>query len=92
MSMSMSFISILLICLLSLNILTFIIYGIDKWKARKGRWRIPESSLLLLAACGGSIGAWCGMQVWHHKTLHKKFKYGIPLILLLQLVLTYCLV
>lgn len=92
MSMSMSFISILLIYLLSLNILTFIIYGIDKWKARKGRWRIPESSLLLLAACGGSIGAWCGMQVWHHKTLHKKFKYGIPLILLLQLVLTYCLV
>lgn len=92
MSMSMSFISILLIYLLSLNILTFIIYGIDKWKARKGRWRIPESSLLLLAACGGSIGAWCGMRVWHHKTLHKKFKYGIPLILLLQLVLTYCLV
>lgn len=63
--MSMSFISILLIYLLSLNILTFIIYGIDKWKARKGRWRIPESSLLLLAACGGSIGAWCGMRVWH---------------------------
>ena len=47
---------------------------------------------MMLAACGGSIGAWCGMQVWHHKTLHKKFKYGIPLILLLQLVLTYCLV
>ena len=90
--MSMSYVSILLICLLSLNILTFIIYGIDKWKARKGRWRIPESSLLLLAACGGSLGAWCGMRVWHHKTLHKKFKYGIPLILLLQLVLTYCLV
>ena len=62
--MSMSYVSILLICLLSLNILTFIIYGIDKWKARKGRWRIPESSLLLLAACGGSIGAWCGMRVW----------------------------
>ena len=73
-----------------INILTFIVYGIDKLKAKKGKWRIPESTLLLLAIIGGSIGAWFGMKVWHHKTKHKKFKYGIPLIIILQLgVLLY---
>ena len=73
--------------LLGLNVLTFFVYGFDKYKAKRGSWRIPESTLLLLALLGGSIGAWFGMKVWHHKTLHKKFKYGIPLILLAQLVL-----
>ena len=73
--------------LLGLNVLTFLVYGIDKYKAKRGSWRIPESTLLLLALLGGSIGAWFGMKVWHHKTLHKKFKYGIPLILFAQLVL-----
>ena len=73
-----------------INILTFIFYGIDKLKAKKGKWRIPESTLLLLAIIGGSIGAFLGMKVWHHKTMHKKFKYGIPLIIILQLgVLLY---
>ena len=73
--------------LIGLNVLTFFVYGIDKWKAKRGSWRIPEATLLILALLGGSIGAWFGMKVWHHKTLHKKFKYGIPLILLIQLVL-----
>jgi len=73
--------------LIGLNVLTFFVYGIDKWKAKRGSWRIPEATLLILALIGGSIGAWFGMKVWHHKTLHKKFKYGIPLILLIQLVL-----
>ena len=68
-----------------INIITFIVYGIDKLKAKKGRWRIPESTLLLLAISGGSIGAWYGMKVWHHKTLHKKFTYCIPLIIAVQL-------
>ena len=73
-----------------INILTFIVYGLDKLKAKKGKWRIPESTLLLLAIIGGSIGAFLGMKVWHHKTMHKKFKYGIPLIIILQLgVLLY---
>lgn len=73
-----------------INILTFIVYGIDKLKAKKGKWRIPESTLLLLAIIGGSIGAWFGMRILHHKTMHKKFKYGIPLIIILQLgVLLY---
>ena len=68
-----------------LNVITFFLYGIDKWKAKKDRWRIPESTLLLLAVLGGSIGAWLGMKIWHHKTMHKKFKYGIPLIMILQI-------
>lgn len=73
--------------LLILNVVTFFIYGIDKYKAKKSLWRIPESTLLLLAAVGGSVGAYFGMKMWHHKTLHKKFKYGVPIILLLHLVL-----
>ena len=75
--------------LVLINVITFIVYGIDKLKAKKGRWRIPESTLLLLAIIGGSIGAWYGVKVWHHKTLHKKFTYGIPLILAVQLVLCF---
>ena len=73
--------------LLGINAVTFIMYGIDKYKAKKAKWRIPEATLLLLAVLGGSIGAWMGMKVWHHKTMHKKFKYGIPAILLIQIAL-----
>lgn len=76
---------IVIIYLATLNIATFLTYGLDKWKAKRGRWRIRESALLLLAVLGGSIGAWAGMRVWHHKTMHKKFRYGIPAILLLQI-------
>ena len=75
--------------LIVVNIITFVVYGIDKWKAMKGRWRISEFTLLLLAVIGGSIGALLGMRVWHHKTKHLKFKYGVPLILLAQLALLY---
>ena len=74
--------------LLTFNLLTFIIYGIDKFKAKKAKWRIPESTLLLLAVFGGSIGAWLGLQVWRHKTQHKKFYIGIPMILTLQVIAT----
>ena len=74
----------LLYYLIAINAITFITYGIDKWKARKNKWRIPESTLLLLAVFGGSIGAFLGMRVWRHKTMHKKFKYGIPSILIIQ--------
>ena len=75
--------------LIVLNIVTFLVYGIDKWKAKQGSWRISEASLLILAVIGGSIGALFGMKVWHHKTMHKKFKYGLPLILLAQIALIY---
>ena len=72
---------------LAINAVAFIVYGIDKYKAKKAKWRIPETTLLLLAAIGGSIGAWAGMRLWHHKTMHKKFKYGIPLIITFQVAL-----
>ena len=71
----------------AINFIAFFAYGIDKLKAKKGKWRIPESTLLLLAIIGGSIGAWLGIKVWHHKTLHKKFKYGIPLIVIIQIAI-----
>ena len=74
-----------LIYLAAVNAVTFFMYGIDKWKAKRARRRISEATLLGLAVIGGSIGAWLGIRVWHHKTLHKKFKYGVPLILLLQI-------
>ena len=73
--------------LLAINAVAFTMYGIDKYKAKKAKWRISEATLLLLAVVGGSIGAWMGMKVWHHKTMHKKFKYGIPAILLIQIAL-----
>ena len=73
--------------LLAVNIATFFLYGIDKYKAKKGKWRISEATLLLMAVIGGSIGAWAGMRLWHHKTMHKKFKYGIPIIIILQVAL-----
>ena len=73
--------------LLAINAVAFIVYGIDKYKAKKAKWRISEATLLLLAVVGGSIGAWMGMKVWHHKTMHKKFKYGIPAILMIQIAL-----
>ena len=80
------------IIIVIINIVTFIIYGIDKYKAKKGKWRIPENSLIGLAIIGGSIGAYLGMIVWHHKTMHLKFKYGIPLIIVIQLIIVYMFV
>ena len=79
----------LLYYLIVINIVTFQVYGIDKWKAKQGSWRISEATLLMLALIGGSIGALLGMKIWHHKTMHKKFKYGLPLILLVQIALIY---
>ena len=73
--------------LLAINIAAFALYGIDKYKARKAKWRISEAKLSTTAVLGGSIGAWLGMKIWHHKTMHKKFKYSIPVILLIQIAL-----
>ena len=69
------------------NVVAFALYGIDKYKARKGLWRIPESSLLMLAAVGGSMGAWSGMKYFPHKTKHLKFTLGVPAIMLCQMAL-----
>ena len=79
--------NIILYYLLAVNIATFLLYGIDKYKAKKSKWRISEATLLTMAAIGGSIGAWAGMRLWHHKTMHKKFKYGIPVIIIMQIAL-----
>ncbi|MBR8705112.1 DUF1294 domain-containing protein [Bacteroides pyogenes] len=71
-----------------INAVAFIMYGIDKHKAKKAKWRISEATLLMMAVVGGSVGAWFGMKVWHHKTMHKKFKYGVPAILFIQIAAT----
>ncbi|WP_099468493.1 DUF1294 domain-containing protein [Konateibacter massiliensis] len=70
-----------------LNISGFLSMAIDKYKAKKQLWRIPEKTLFLLAILGGSIGSYCGMYVFHHKTKHKSFLIGIPFILTVQLIL-----
>lgn len=82
-----NFLHLILIYLAVINVATFFVYGIDKWKAKKSLWRIREASLLTLAVLGGSVGAWLGMHVWHHKTQHKKFKYGVPVIIIIQLAI-----
>ena len=73
--------------LLVINAATFIIYGIDKYKAKKAKWRISEATLLTMAAVRGRIGAWLGITAWHHTKQHRKFKYGVPIILLIQIAL-----
>ena len=82
-----SLLHIILIDLVIINVVTFFMYGIDKWKAKKSKMRIRETALLGLAVLGGSIGAWLGMKVWHHKTMHKKFRFGVPAIIIIQLSL-----
>ena len=83
--------TILLVSLFLMNAAGFLVMFIDKQKARRGRWRIPERTLLLLAALGGSVGSLLGMYLFHHKTKHLKFTLGIPLILILQLLLAWLL-
>lgn len=80
----------LLYYLLAINVLTFVVYGVDKWKARRGRWRVPEATLLGLAALGGSVGAWVAMRLFHHKTQKKKFRYGVPILFVLQVAAVLC--
>ena len=84
----------LAIWLAVINVVTFFVFGVDKLKAKRKEKkqsvrRVPEKTLFVLSALGGSIGALLGMRVWHHKTLHKRFRFGIPAILLLQIVLVF---
>lgn len=81
------FTKLVILYLIIINITTFITYGADKRKAKKDKWRIQEKTLIVLAILGGSIGAFAGMKAFHHKTRHKKFTIGIPVIFLLQVVL-----
>ena len=75
----------LLIYLLLINALGFLLMLIDKWKARHHRWRIPEATLMGVAALGGSVGSLLGMYTVRHKTKHIKFTVGIPVILVVQI-------
>ena len=72
--------------LIAVNVVAFILYGADKQKARKKKWRISEKALLGIAVIGGSPGAILGMFVFHHKTKHWYFRYGLPLILVIQIL------
>ena len=76
---------VLALWLIVINLATFAVYGIDKSRAKRGAWRVPEKTLFLLPLLGGSIGALAGMRVVHHKTRHWYFSWGIPAIFLLQL-------
>ena len=77
----------LIIYLAVMSLIAFGAFGLDKFKAKAGRWRIPERTLFILAILGGGIGAFLGMKVFHHKTLHKQFVIGIPAIMIVQLAL-----
>ena len=77
---------LLIIYLLLINALGFALMLIDKRKARKNRWRIRESTLMWVAALGGSVGSLLGMYTFRHKTLHLKFTLGIPLLLAAQIL------
>lgn len=83
----------ILIYLAIINLCAFVAFGIDKIKARRGAWRTPESTLLLLAAIGGSFGSFLGMKVWRHKTQHKKFTILVPLLMAIHIAIIsyFCL-
>ncbi len=70
--------------LIAVNVLAFVLMGIDKRRAKKNAWRIPEKTLFLLSLLGGSAGALLGMRIFHHKTRKWYFRFGIPLLLILQ--------
>lgn len=76
-----------LVYLLLANLVGFVLMGVDKHKAKKKQWRIPEKTLFLSAILGGSIGALYGMHLFHHKTKHKSFVFGMPAILVVQMLL-----
>ena len=75
----------IVIYLAAINVITFIMFGADKARAVKGRWRISEAALILAALLGGSTGALAGMRIFHHKTKHRKVTVGIPVILVFQI-------
>lgn len=84
-------ITLILLYLLIVNAIAFLLMLVDKQKAKKKLWRIPESTLLLSAAMGGSIGSLAGMYTFRHKTKHLKFTLGVPAILILQIVAVFYL-
>ena len=88
----MNAITLIMIYLVSVNCISFIVIGVDKHKARKRAWRIPESTLFVLALIGGSLGSILGMHLFRHKTRHWYFLYGMPAILIIQVLLVLLLI
>lgn len=88
----MDVITLIAIYISVINLISFIAMGVDKYKAKKRAWRIPESTLFVLAIIGGSIGSIAGMHLFHHKTRHWYFLYGMPTILIIQIILILALV
>ena len=82
----------ILLLLVAVNLVSLTLYGLDKLKAKKGLWRIRESTLLLIAALGGSVGALLGMEVFRHKTKHWQFKVLVPVFLVLHIAFAVWLV
>jgi len=82
---------IMIIVLVVINLIAFILYGVDKHRAKNHQWRISEKTLIGIAVIGGSIGAILGMYIFHHKTKHWYFRYGLPAILIVQVVLVFVL-
>lgn len=78
--------------LIMINVIGFFAMGIDKWKARKQRWRVPEKTLFILSLIGGSLGTLVGMHMFRHKTKHWYFKIGMPVILILHCALAVYLI
>ena len=92
MNFPMPQIPVLIACyLLMVNILAFALYGLDKRKAKKKKFRISERTLLWMARLGGGIGSWIGIMLVHHKTKHTKFKIVVPLWTVLWLIVIICL-
>ncbi len=83
----MGVLEIIGIYFISVNIVGFLFMGLDKWKAKKHAWRIPEATLFIIAIIGGAAGSVIGMWVFHHKTRHWYFKYGMPAILAVHILL-----
>ncbi|KXG44009.1 DUF1294 domain-containing protein [Tepidibacillus infernus] len=77
----------LMILIIIFNLLSYFVFGYDKNKARRGKWRIPEQLFFVWAFFGGAIGIFAGMRTFHHKTLHPSFKYGIPILVLVNILL-----
>lgn len=73
--------------LIIINVAAWIMYGLDKWKAKRGAWRLSERALLLVALAGGSVGALAGMMLFRHKTKKAKFVAGIPVMLVAHCVI-----
>lgn len=83
---------IVFILIIIINVITFILYGVDKRRAKRKRWRISEKTLLVFTFCGGGLGAILGMSYFHHKTKHLKFRIFVPIFFIMQLILLIYLI